>query len=187
MYDLSLLRFLFGRWGQSGGCRFFHQTCSASPIHHNPSLSVEVSFGDFAGESLSFSSDLHLCASHIHQRLVPDRLTVKGTPVWVLCVWVGGLRWGASVFVSLYFCTWAMSGWLLGASLGTSLVVAKALPTHLVHLIVNCEVSVRVLVCAFCKCGYQAEVRLLRRRAVWDFSELGLQHVHRKQHCGIIL
>ena len=38
MYDLSLLRFLFGRWGQSGGCRFFHQTCSASPIHHNPSV-----------------------------------------------------------------------------------------------------------------------------------------------------
>ena len=139
------------------------------------------------GESVSFFFDLHLCASHIHQLLVPDRLTVGGTPVWVLCVWLGGLRWGASVFVSLYFCTWAMSGWLLGASLGTSLVVAKALPTHLVHLIVNCEVSVRVLVCAFCKCGYQAEVRLLRRRAVWDFSELGLQHVHRKQHCGIIL
>ena len=38
MYDLSLLRFLFGRWRQSGGYRFFHQTCSASPIHHNPSV-----------------------------------------------------------------------------------------------------------------------------------------------------
>ena len=118
MYDLSLQRFLFGRWRQSGGCRFFHQTCSASPIHHIPPLCLpaEVSFGDFAGESLSFSSDLHLCASHIHQRLVPDCLTVRGTPVWVLCVWVGGLRWGASVFVSLYFCTWAMSGWLLGCN-----------------------------------------------------------------------